>query len=348
MIYAFTSSAGNYYPKVKLLRDSIREHSPQIKFIWLVADRYDEALEKCYKSEFDEMIFASDISAAKNEDWLFCHNLVELATAIKPYAAEMIMKKDDCDGVVYYDPDMVLFSNVDEIYKDLDKYNILLTPHLTKPEVTDEAVLDNEVCSLRHGVFNLGFFAVKNSIEGRAYLAWWRERLYKYCSADLSKGFFTDQKWINFAPVFFDGVKILKDTRFNVAPWNLAQRTVTGNIKEGIRVDGNPLGFYHFTGFDSGAHELMAFKYGKNIPGLWEIITWYKKEGDLGSIGKDLKWRLGFYSSGEKIKPTHRNIYKSRPDLKATFKNPYDASSSNSFYSWLKNHGNQEFPNEEI
>ena len=33
---------------------------------------------------------------------------------------------------------------------------------------------------------------------------WWAERLYLFCYDDIQNGVFTDQKWIDLAPCFFD------------------------------------------------------------------------------------------------------------------------------------------------
>src|SRR6185437_3446700 len=154
------------------------------------------------------------------------------------------------ETVLYFDPDMVMFSRVDDILSMLEHGNLALTQHQNKPEQTLEAILDNEVASLKHGVFNLGFIGVRNGDEGRRFAAWWGERTYHLCRADVSNGLFTDQKWLDFAPIFFEGVAIIKSSRHNVATWNLTTRRLTGSFDAGFTVDGEPLGFYHFTGFD--------------------------------------------------------------------------------------------------
>src|SRR5262249_55952407 len=139
-----------------------------------------------------------------------------------------------------------------------------------------EAVIDNEICSLRHGIFNLGFLGIKNDANGRLFTRWWTDRLFHFCYESLDQHLWTDQKWANFAPVFFEGVKILKKSRFNVAPWNITTRHVSGSFSEGFRVDGEPLGFYHFTGFDSGAHRVMATKYGGDNRAVMSLVGWYE------------------------------------------------------------------------
>lgn len=343
MVYTFTSSAPNYFPKVKILRDSIKRFSPHVKFVWLVADLYDENLVKTVGHHFDDLIFVNDLEISADIRWTFGHNLVELATAVKPNAAINLLKRSDAKGVVYYDPDMVLFSDVDEIYDRLSSSSILLTPHICMPEKTVDHVLDNEIGSLKHGVFNLGFFGVSRSAEAFRFLDWWNERLRHFCRTDLNSGVFTDQKWLNFAPIFFEGVEILKNSRFNVATWNITQRTMTGCLSEGIQIDGEPLGFYHFTGFDKGAHERMALKYAPELKPLHELIQWYKSKSAEEAQNVNLpSWRLGTFSNGEAITDAHRKLYRERPDVQKEFPDPYSAIGTNNYYAWYKLYGSTE------
>jgi hypothetical protein len=130
--------------------------------------------------------------------------------------------------VLYFDPDMVLFSRLDDLLAELDQGNVALTPHLTVPESTLDAVRDNEISALKHGVYNLGFLGVRNTEEGRRFARWWADRVYHFCVDDIPGGLFTDQRWIDLAPAMFDGVGILKNSRFNVATWKAISRPGSG------------------------------------------------------------------------------------------------------------------------
>ncbi len=220
--------------------------------------------------------------------------------------------------------------------------NIALTPHQTTPERTLEAVLDNEVASLKYGIFNLGFIGVSNGDEGRRFARWWGERTYALCRAALRDGLFTDQKWINFAPVFFDGVAIVKSSRHNVATWNLTTRTLTGSLEGGFEVDGAPLGFYHFTGFDSGAHRIMAVKNAAASTAVQELIAWYERETEVaaGDPVSRTPWAFGSYSDATPIENWQRALYRDREDLRETFPDPYDAApAQRSFRAWCATEG---------
>jgi hypothetical protein len=249
--------------------------------------------------------------------------------------------------VLYFDPDMVLFSRVDDILATLEGSNLALTPHQTKPEETLDAIVDNEVASLKHGVFNLGFIGVRNTAEGRRFADWWAQRTYYLCRAEVESGLFTDQKWVNFAPVFFDGVAIIKSSRHNVATWNLTTRRMTGDFERGFRVDGEPLGFYHFTGFDSGAHRIMAIKNASASPAVQELIAWYEREivvADRDPISA-WPWAFGRFADGTPIEAGHRWFYRESPDLQQAFPDPYAVPNERMGYlGWCNSEGRLRYP----
>lgn len=341
MVYVFTSSAPNYASKVLTLARSVKRHMPGARFVWLVSDLRDpEFIQAIPKGVVDEFIFVEDLQNLPGQSWLFTYNLVELSTAIKPFAAETLLKRPDCQKVIYLDPDTVVFSPLTDVLDALETSDIALTPHLCKPEPSFQGVLDNEIAALKHGIFNLGFLALKKSEQALAFARWWGERLVHFCQADVTKGVFTDQKWINFVPVFFDNVKILKTPRLNLAAWNLNQRHVTGSLATQVLVDGEPLGFYHFTGFDKGDHEFMVRRYAPDNKTIWDLIDWYKTETATQEY-KKYDWKLGMFADGQtKIAPSMRTVYQTREDLQKSFPNPF-AVNKPCFLEWYRSEHQQ-------
>lgn len=345
-LHIFTSAAVNYLPKVRMLCRSIRRFHPEARIHLALADERPEWL-KPEGEPFDSILEMRELGIAHWRPWSFMHNIVELSTAIKPFALRRLLEQPDCGKVLYFDPDMVLFSRVDDILATLEASNLALTPHQNKPEKTLEAILDNEVTSLRMGVFNLGFIGVKNTDEGRRFTDWWAERTYAFCRAEVHNGLFTDQKWINFAPIFFDGVAILKSSRHNVATWNLTTRSLTGSLADGFRVDGEPLAFYHFTGFDSGAHRVMAVKNAAGNDAVQELIGWYERETAAAHDDAIEKWpwAYGCFSDGTPIRPHHRWLYRENRDLQLAFPDPYYAGPDRlSLPDWCRTEGRLRFP----
>lgn len=345
MIYVFTSSAPNYAGKVRVLCRSVREYCPDARIVWLVADTHnDQLLEDCADDPIDSILFVDDLERCRDRAWLFQHDVVELSTAIKPEAALKLLD-DDCELLLYFDPDMVLFSELDDLIEETKTASVVLTPHILHPEREHDAVLDHELCSLRHGVFNLGFFGVRNCDEGRAFLEWWRDRCRAFCWGDWRSGVFTDQKWVNFAPVFFPGTRILRSPRFNVAPWNINQRRLDGTFDQGFTVDGEPLGFYHFTGFDSQAHREVMSKYAAGNRAVNMLLQWYEERTRFLALDEGVRWLLGSYDNGDRVAKEHRQIYRKRSDLWTVFPDPYHTLADElCFLTWINQTGPLEHP----
>lgn len=345
MIHVFTSAAPNYVGKVRALAESVREHCPGVRMHWLVADDVRESLVSGLDREpFDELLFATELDVGASPGWLFQQTLVELSTAIKPAAAKRLLELPGCEMVLYFDPDIVLFSPLDDLLAELACRSLVLTPHQLQPE-TEPGVLFHELDSLRYGVFNLGFIGLRSCPEVFRFLTWWRDRCLLAAGGDWREGVFTDQKWLNFAPVFFDQVGILKEPRFNVAPWNVSQRSVRGSFDEGFTVDGKPLGFYHFTGFDSGAHVAHLESVQGENRSLRMLVEWYRWRISWLADDGPTPWKLGSYSDGTPIEDLHRRVYRLRPDLQVAFPDPYRVTDGEPCYlEWFRRHAARELP----
>lgn len=308
----FTSICMNYMPKAMVLGKSLRATNPDIKFYIVLLEKEipSDLPEETY-SYVEKIILAKDLGWKNFNDYIFKHSIVEASTSIKGKALIYMLENVD-DEVIYIDPDIKIYNSLKEISK-LFKYNsILLTPHLTIPEENKFDIDNNELCALQHGVYNLGFLAVKKDPEGMDFARWWNNRLKLYCYDDIPHGIFTDQRWIDLAPAYFD-VKIIKNPGYNVAPWNLSKRELS--IKNGKILVNNQyeLVFFHFSGFDSGANETMLNYYVKNKDNIvYKLRDNYIQE--LEDFGQEkfgrYTWSYGMYESGELISQQVRLLYR--------------------------------------
>ena len=339
-VHVFTSCAYNYFPKIRLLFNSIKKYHPEWSIHLILADKRSQDFY-IDNEILDEVVFIEDLNIPNYKAWIFDHNIVELSTAIKPFMFERLMSQADCKKVIFLDPDIVLFSRLNDIVQELDTFNMVLIPHQVSPESSMEGIIDNEIGSLKYGVFNLGFLGVANTKVGRDFIQWWSKRTYHFCKDDIPNGLFTDQKWINLVPVLFDGVRINRSTRHDVANWNMPIRKLTKSKIGNYLVDGNPLGFYHFTGFDSGDHLVMLKKYNNYQGAVKDLYDWYSAEvkASMNNRFPEKKWGYSTYSDGVEIKEEHRELYRNRKDLQEAFLDPFDADT---FKSWL----DQTYPRE--
>ncbi len=336
--HIFTSIISNYIPKARVLAETLRRHHPEISFHLFVCDAIPAHVEQS-KEPFARIWTVQDLGIEDGEQWLFQRSLVEASTGIKGLALLKLLDLEDCSEVLYFDPDIVVLHSLDPILRHFDSASILLTPHLTEPETTYQAIIDNELCALQHGIFNLGFLGVKNSSEGQRFAKWWAHRLHHFCWDDIPSGLFTDQRWIDLVPGFFPDHAVLRHPGFNVCTWNLTHRTVEGSLRAGFTANHQPLVFYHFSGLDSGAQQEMLDKYGAKMPALYELRAWYLAECNRAGQREfsGIPWRYAFFDNGHPVHRLHRLRYRQRVDLRAAFPNPFATADRNlSYYHWFE------------
>lgn len=343
-VHVFTSAALNYLPKARVLFRSLRHYHPTWKLHLALADRLPQSFSLS-DEPFDTVLPICNLGIEEWLPWSFCHNITELATAIKPFALRYLLK-DAEEGciVMYLDPDMEVYSSLDDIINALREASIALTPHQTQPESSLEDVINNEITiSLKHGVYNLGFIGVSKGSVSDAFAAWWSKRAYYFCRDNTAHGLFTDQRWIDLVPCFFPDVAIMRTPRHNVAPWNLTTRKLTLDSSGNYIIDGEPLGIYHFTGLDSGAHDRKSKRLLSENPLLMPLINNYKSRlsQKLPESKVFSEWAFGCFSDGTPITNDHRLIYRMRRDLQIAFPNPYQAES---YLSWWLSNGEKQLP----
>src|SRR5262245_60154056 len=96
-IHVFTSSALNYIPKVRLLLDSLRRFHPEFRLHLALADRLPTEAEVAGET-FDEVHPIAELGIPHWKAWAFCHSIVELSTAIKPFLLARLLEREDCAG----------------------------------------------------------------------------------------------------------------------------------------------------------------------------------------------------------------------------------------------------------
>lgn len=342
-MHFYTSVNINYLPKARILAKTIKEYCPGSKFSLVFSDVIPEEIV-AEREPFDEVITVLELGIPVENIhlWIYEHTVVELCTAVKGQALVRFLEGGS-DKVVYLDPDIAVFQNLECLNQLLDEHDVVLTPHVTIPETTKVGITDNEVAALKHGIYNFGFYAVKNSKNGLAFARWWRDRLVDYCYDDIPNGIFTDQRWGDLAPAMFEGVYIWKDPGCNVATWNISNRIIT---KDGGKyyVNGSPLKFYHFSGFDSGSQATMLERYSDGNMALYELRKWYieRQKEEEQERYENYPSKYNFYDNQERVEKKERILFRNRLDIINFFKetNPYVVEQERSYYYWYRDENN--------
>ena len=332
----YTSITKSYLPKARVLAKSVKRFHPDWAFVLLYSDDLPVGFD-LKQEPFDEVLTIEQIEMPNWKAWTFGHTIVELCTAVKGPAAELLAQRPGVDKIMYLDPDIKVFNSLSFLESLLDQHEILLTPHLLDAEKDISAIQDNEICALKHGVYNLGFFVAKTSGQGLDFIRWLAERLRLFCRDDIPGGLFTDQRWCDLAPAFFSGLGIVRDRGCNVATWNIAHRRLSKDDAGVFFAADVPLRFYHFTGYDSGDGFGMLMLYASNQTIAHEMWDTYGKDlvaegqGDARYKG----WYYGQFENGEPIPLEARRLYQARPDVQKVFPDPYSVVEP-CFLSWWK------------
>ena len=331
----YTSITRSYLPKARVLAISIKKHHPDWLFVVLLSDVLPDNWDKALWP-FDDVLLPSQFWGPDWRSWAFGHTVVELCTAIKGRGAIELINIFKPDKIMYLDPDICVYASLESLEDQLDHHDVLLTPHLLHPETTQRGIIEAEICTLQHGVYNLGFYAAKTTGQGLAFIEWWADRLTSYCISDIPGGLFTDQRWCDLAPCYFDNLYIVRDLGCNVATWNIAHRQISWSQERGWMAGGVPLRFYHFTGYDSGDGKFMLNRNAPDQPDaflLWEEYSSSLLDSGQGSPVFN-KWEYQCFSNQETIYPEMRQTYRNSPFLQKAFKDPFTVTESDCFFLW--------------
>ena len=279
-----TVCTASYLAQAKGLADSVLQYNPDYKVIIGLVDKLE--------NDFDLTAYAPHTILQVHEMKLPVfdamqerYNIFELNCALKSFFVRWVLDNRFPEFVIYLDVDMLVFNSFEPAATLLNEHSILITPHITKPFPVD-GLIPQERDILKTGMFNAGFFAVKNNNIGNAMINWWKDRMVDQGYERPKDGLNSDQNWLNFVPLYFDKVHVVKHAGFNVAYWNLHERTISK--KENIfYANNNPLIFFHFSGYslqqpDKISKHQQRFSMNDN-PALKEVFQLYadtmKKNG---------------------------------------------------------------------
>jgi lipopolysaccharide biosynthesis glycosyltransferase len=270
VIRIFTSINSNYVDKAAALWSSVKSESFELEFnTFLVEPLLTHQESDALKNEIEKSSYPGKVFTTYDlpEDWSFIlrnKSIVESCTAIKASAAKFLLD-EHTKLVIYFDPDILCYSDISGLIRELQTNSVSLTPHLLEPPVKEDGIRANEIeGSLKFGIFNLGFFAFTNNLESKEVLDWWNSRLIKYCETKPESGIFTDQKWFDMSPAYFPQISALRNPGYNVAPWNIENRIL--RFSDGIYYcNEKPLVFFHFSSYDK--------------PDLFNMLKHFDKSG---------------------------------------------------------------------
>jgi glycosyltransferase involved in cell wall biosynthesis/SAM-dependent methyltransferase len=241
-----TIIAKNYLAQARVLSESFLRHHPDGDIAVLVIDDVDGYIDPA-DVPF-ELIGIDSIGLDQPEEMAAAYDVTEFSTAVKPWLLRTLLARTDCDAITFLDPDIWILDDLSEVERLTLEHGLVLNPHFTRPLPRD-GLRPSDEDILIAGIYNLGFISLRGGTESETLLDWWSERLRRDCMIDPNHGHFVDQRWIDLAAGIWPDPYVLRDPGYNLAYWNLPSRELSSN-GERYLVDGKPLRFFHFSGFD--------------------------------------------------------------------------------------------------
>ena len=313
---AFTICAKNYLAQAFTLRESFYRHNPNCDFFIFLSDDLGELTD-----ESKHFILLDDSWIYNWKQMAFKYNVIEFSTSIKPFCFNKLFK-EGYEKVIYLDPDIYVTKELNVIYEYLDKKSIVLTPHYCNIQTEySGSITEEEILFV--GIYNLGFAAISNNLEGNKIVNWWMNRLSNKCYADKFDALHVDQKWMDFIPAFFPNETLITHHMgINPAIWNLHERELVSDEKgeyEIINTESKEvfkLLFFHFSGFDPFKPTLINRrhpKYNTDVyPSYIPLFDEYVKgiyENGYEKYSK-LSYSFNSFEDGENILPLYRRLFR--------------------------------------
>jgi len=326
----------NYLAHARVLTDSFLKNNTNGRVFVLLTD----SLENSFEPSREKFILFNieEIGINNLKSFCFKYTILERNTGAKASFLKFLLKKNNLKKIAYFDPDIFFTNSLENLWKLLDNKSIILTPHITEPINDNKKPTESEI--MKSGIYNLGFIGISNSESSQKFLDWWEPKLLESGFSDVRKGMFTDQKWVDDVPSKFKDVFIINHPGYNVAYWNLMQRTV--KISEGkISVNGKPMYFFHFSGFVTENIEIVSKHQNRfNLTNLKNLQPFFELYRDLlieNEYFKIKKWKCKFdyFDNGIKIPNEARKIFVDVIKEKQNFVDPFSVTESNSFLNYL-------------
>ena len=298
MFYFTTFFDKNYLSRGLVLYNSLKANCGDFQFYVLCLDTFTLDYFRSKQADYPNVVCLSleELERA-DEDLIACkqgRNTIEYYFTLSPCLPLFVLKKYNTPHICSLDADIMFFSSPARIFKLLDSYSVLVTPHYFS-----KALLEED--RIKYGRNNVSFQVFKNNPTGLACLEKWRTDCIDWCYDYYEEGVqnrYADQKYLDKWPELFLGQ--VYESNINgagVAVWNIDNYKFSRRDGQ-LMANDEPLVFYHYHNFkiinDKIAHNSFDAYKVKNRSGLL-----------INSIYKDYWYKLEAANSELKITGDH-------------------------------------------
>jgi hypothetical protein len=322
-----TIVAKNFISFARVLGRSLRAQHPEVSFVVALADRTDDMFDT--SAEPFEIVPLEALGISELRHACFRNSRLQMSILAKPYLLSHMLDRG-CNHAIFLDADILVLGALDGLFDATASHAIVLTPHLAEPLDGIDRI-DRELNILVSGVYNGGFIGVSARPAARKFLEWFKNVLHEYCHHDTRGGMHYDQRWLDLVPCLFDDVRIVRNSSYNIAHWNLPER----NAERSPR-------FFHFSGFEPEHPERLT-RYARRLTkgtvgqfdGLFDRYAQLLRDEGYETT-KNWPYAFDWFDNGVHIPVVARLLYQDLDAAAAAaFGDPFQAGDTSSFYRWL-------------
>ena len=233
----------NHIDKTLTVLESLNQFDSDVTLHVLLVDYDQHTIDKLQTTnlityDLNELINQPNELLGKIIVGKYAQNSDELRWALKPLFILYLINQ--YDTLCYIDCDLYFCGNYQFIFNKLKTVPIILTPHWRQIHAYGVDYHYN----YKHGIYNAGFIGFnKEAIEA---LQWWAALCARECTKSEDACTYTDQRYLDLVPTYFEKTEILRHYGCNVAGWNTRylNRRRQG---EDILVNEMPIIFIHFS-----------------------------------------------------------------------------------------------------
>lgn len=197
---------------------SLKEHCRNFHLFIFAFD--DKCLEVLGKMSLPRTTIIS-LNQFENEELLKIkagRSQVEYCWTCTPSIILYSITKYNLKSCTYLDADLFFFDSPKILLDEMPEADsVLITEH--RFSKSKEDALTEIFC----GIYCVQFITFKNNENGLKVLKWWINACIEWCYARVEAIKYGDQKYLDYWPVMFKGIYVLKNLGGGVGPWNVKQ-----------------------------------------------------------------------------------------------------------------------------
>lgn len=322
--------------QARVLANSFNACHPDVPMFVLLADEasapFDAVLEPYH------VVDIRTIDIPGFEHFRFRYAQQQLTYAATPFFLTYLLAHG-FERVLFFKQESLVLGSHEEVFDLLDRYDVVLTPHLVSP-LSGAGAIERELNILQSGAYNVGLLGVSDRPSARQFADWWQQRTLTHCLHDVKNGMHWEQRWLSLAPAMFDGVHILRDARFNVGHWNLPDRRIEMNGSR-VLVNGEDCRLFRFSGFQPEEAHTVTRHNQRLSPVLlgpaWQVFERFRSLLLEAGHTEVSRWPYAWatFDNGTPIPGLARQLFGHLGDDVTRFGDPR-VTGDRSFFAWLQ------------